>query len=121
MYVISDKSIFFWIINTQIKIKAIDTSYEIVCATPRRAPSNEYLEFEHHPARNVEYTFILDTHRKYRIPKFMYIEGLECGKIAHNIKHKIKLIIGANVNSNVLARVGYVCSFKKSLIASAKG
>lgn len=51
----------------------------------------------------------------------MYIEGLECGKIAHSIKHKIKLIIGANVNSNVLARVGYVCSFKKSLIASANG
>jgi hypothetical protein len=46
------------------RISVILTSYEIVCATPRSAPSKAYLEFEHHPAMNVAYTCILETHRK---------------------------------------------------------
>lgn len=58
--------------SNEIKISAILTSYEIVCATPRSLPSRAYFEFEHHPAMNVGYTFILDTHRKYRIPKGIY-------------------------------------------------
>lgn len=33
-----------------IIIRDIVTSYEIVCATLRIAPSREYLEFEDHPA-----------------------------------------------------------------------
>lgn len=57
-----------WIIKIAIKIRAMDTSYEIVWAIPRRAPSKAYFEFEHHPARKVAYTFILDTHRKYKAP-----------------------------------------------------
>lgn len=55
-------------IRALIKISVILTSYEIVCATPRKAPSNAYFELEHQPATNVAYTFILDTHRKNRIP-----------------------------------------------------
>lgn len=50
------------------RINVILTSYEIVCATPRSAPRSAYLEFEHHPAMNVAYTCILETHRKYRTP-----------------------------------------------------
>lgn len=65
---ITDISIFLCRIRALIKISDIDTSYEIVWATPRRAPRRAYFEFEHHPARNVEYTFILDTHKKYKIP-----------------------------------------------------
>jgi hypothetical protein len=53
----------------------MDTSYEMVCAIPRRAPRSAYLELEHHPDRKVVYTFILDTHRKYRIPKFINRDG----------------------------------------------
>jgi len=45
-------------------IKAMDTSYEIVWEIPRSAPRSAYFELEHHPAINVVYTFILDTHRK---------------------------------------------------------
>lgn len=45
-------------------ISAIDTSYEMVCATPRKAPSKAYFELEHQPDINVAYTFILDTHKK---------------------------------------------------------
>lgn len=76
---INEMSIFLWIISAQIRINDIDTSYEIVWATPRRAPSRAYLELEHQPARNVAYTFILDTHKKYRIPNLKYIAVFECG------------------------------------------
>jgi len=76
---IKDISIILWIINVEIKINDIDTSYEIVWATPRRAPNRAYFEFEHHPARKVEYTFILDTHRKYKMPNDKYIDVFECG------------------------------------------
>lgn len=58
-------------IRAHIRIKDILTSYEIVCATPRSAPSRAYLELEHHPAMNVAYTFILDTQRKYSTPKII--------------------------------------------------
>jgi hypothetical protein len=61
---IIDMSMWWWIIKADRRINDIDTSYEIVCATLRRAPSNAYFEFEHHPAINVVYTFILETHRK---------------------------------------------------------
>lgn len=54
------------IINTSALsiIRDILTSYEIVCATPRKAPNSAYFEFDLHPAINVAYTFILETHRK---------------------------------------------------------
>jgi hypothetical protein len=68
LFVIIDQSIFPKMIRHVIKIIAILTSYEIVCATLRNLPNSAYLEFEHHPAINVGYTFILDTHRKYKIP-----------------------------------------------------
>jgi hypothetical protein len=60
-------------------INAIETSYEIVCATLRSAPSKAYFELAPHPDTNVTYTFTLDTHKKYRIPKEIYIDGVECG------------------------------------------
>lgn len=60
-----------------IKIRDIDTSYEMVCATPRNAPNRAYFEFEHHPARNVQYTFILDTHKKYNTPNDKNRAGFE--------------------------------------------
>jgi hypothetical protein len=39
--------------SVEIRISDILTSYEMVWATPRSAPSRAYLEFEHHPAINV--------------------------------------------------------------------
>jgi hypothetical protein len=50
------------------KIKIMLTSYEIVCATPRRAPRRAYLEFEAHPALRVVYTFRLETVIKNNTP-----------------------------------------------------
>jgi len=71
------KSIDLCRINTDSTINAIDTSYEMVWAIPRRAPNSAYLELEHHPAINVVYTFILETQRKYKIPYIKYTDGLE--------------------------------------------
>lgn len=71
---IYDMSIVCRIASALNIISAIDTSYEIVCATPRSAPRRAYLELEHHPDINVAYTFILDTHKKYRIPNEMNID-----------------------------------------------
>lgn len=62
-----------------IKISDIETSYEIVCAILRSDPRREYLEFDDHPAINVEYTFSLDTHRKYKMPNIMITTGIWCG------------------------------------------
>lgn len=72
-------SIFLWMSKALIRIRDMETSYEIVCATPRKAPSSAYFELEDQPARKVQYTFILDTHKKYRIPNVKKIAGLECG------------------------------------------
>lgn len=46
-----------------IKIKAILTSYEIVCAILRKAPSKENLALDDHPAAIIAYTVSLDTHK----------------------------------------------------------
>jgi len=108
-------------INTERRMRDIDTSYEIVCATPRNAPSKAYLEFEHHPAIKVVYTFILDTHKKYKAPYIRKDDGLEWGNKIHNIRAKIRPRIGANIYGDIFAGVGVVCSFVNSLIASAKG
>lgn len=40
-------------VNAHNKINVIDTSYEIVWATPRKAPKRAYFEFAHQPEINV--------------------------------------------------------------------
>jgi len=107
--------------NAEIRISAIVTSYEIVCATPRSLPSNAYLEFEHHPAMNVGYTFILDTHKKYRMPKGINIAWKLCGYNIHIIIASANLIAGAAMNRILFDIVGFACSLTNSLMASANG
>lgn len=57
--------------------KAILTSYEIVWAMLRSAPSKEYFLLEAQPENSVVYTFILDRERKSMIPHFIISEALE--------------------------------------------
>jgi len=66
-------------VKAHSRINVIDTSYEIVCATPRKAPKSAYFEFAHHPEIKVTYTFSLDTHRKYSTPNDRKIAGLLWG------------------------------------------
>ena len=56
------------IIN-EIKMRAMDTSYEIVWAIARKAPSRAYLEFDNHPAPKVGYTDMLEIARKESVLK----------------------------------------------------
>jgi len=55
------------------KIRAIVTSYEIVCAILRSAPRSAYFELAHHPEMKVVYTFMLEIHKKYRMPNVINI------------------------------------------------
>jgi hypothetical protein len=57
----------FMIRREDKRIRVIDTSYEIVWATLRRAPSREYFELDDHPAPRRVYTFNLDNARNIRI------------------------------------------------------
>lgn len=77
------------------RIKAILTSYEMVWATPRRAPSKEYLELDAQPAEKVEYTLRLDTHKKKKTENMKGVVGFEVGKIDHRVRAKIRLRVGA--------------------------
>lgn len=55
-------------IRGAIRISAILTSYEMVCAALRKAPRSAYLELDAHPAIRVVYTLNLEIHRNKRIP-----------------------------------------------------
>lgn len=70
---------------------------------------------------NVGYTFILDTHKKYKIPNCIYIDWKLCGYNIHIIIAKIKLKVGAAINNIEFDIVGLACSFTNNLIASANG
>lgn len=79
------------------------------------------MEFEHQPAINVVYTFILDTHKKNSTPYIKNADGFECGNSVHNINAKINPKIGANMYGERFAGVGFVCSLVNNLMASANG
>ena len=78
-----------------IKIKAILTSYEIVWATLRRAPSSEYLEFEVHPAPKVVYTLSLEMAKKKIILKEKNLVADGDGVIVHNMRARLRFNRGA--------------------------
>ena len=100
---------------------AILTSYEIVCAILRNAPNNAYLLLEAQPLNKIEYTFILETHRKITTPHLKNKGEHECGYKFHRISAKNNPIIGAPIKAIEFAIVGLFSSFENSLIASANG
>lgn len=57
------------------RIIASVTSYEIVCATARKAPMRAYFELEAQPDQRTEYTAKLDIANMKRTPKFMLMRG----------------------------------------------
>lgn len=61
--------------STDSKMIASVTSYEIVCATARRAPISAYFELEAHPDHRIEYTARLDIASMNRTPRFMLMRG----------------------------------------------
>ncbi|GGE93164.1 hypothetical protein GCM10008020_42670 [Massilia psychrophila] len=51
------------------------TSYEIVCATARKAPINAYFEFDAQPDPRIEYTARLEMAIINKIPRFRSSTG----------------------------------------------
>ena len=105
----------------QRRIRAKVTSYEIVCATARRAPIRAYLEFEAQPEPRIEYTVRLESARTNITPRFISDKEMGMGIGVQIIIARDRAIIGANRN-NVWDEVdGRIGSLVKSLTPSAIG
>ena len=102
-------------------VRAILTSYEIVCAILRNAPKSEYLLFEAHPEKRVVYTFMLDKARNIRIPHFIGVGLDKWGYKVQIISAKNKANIGAIMKGIKFAAVGMLSSFVNNFSASAMG
>lgn len=107
--------------KTDNKIIAIVTSYEIVWATARNAPSREYLELEAHPDHKIEYTDRLDVAKINRMPRLRLINGCGIGRGIHRLNANVRDKVGAIINSEIDVVKGRIGSFINSFIASANG
>ena len=76
------------------------TSYEIVCATARKAPIKAYFEFEAHPDPRIEYTARLDRASKNSTPRLRLVTGCGIGMGAQRVKASVKARTGAARNKN---------------------
>ena len=107
--------------RTESRIIASVTSYEMVCATARRAPIRAYFEFEAHPDQRIEQTARLDMSSMNRTPKFMLISGYGMGSGIHMVRARVRARIGAMINMDVDDVSGCSGSLMNSLRASAMG
>lgn len=107
--------------STDSRMIAIVTSYEIVCATARRAPNIEYLELEAHPDHRMEYTERLDVARINRTLKFRFTRGWGIGRGIHKLRARVRDKVGAIINRVVEVARGRRGSLINSFIASANG
>lgn len=104
-----------------IKIKPNVISYEMVCATARRAPIREYFEFEDHPDHRTVYTVALDTAIRNKSPKFMLISGSGIGRGVQINSARVKASVGAAINMVGDDWAGASGSLIKSFSPSAIG
>lgn len=74
------------------------TSYEMVWATARRAPTRAYLEFEAQPEPRIEYTAKLERARINRMPRFKLVIGCGMGMGAHKVRANVRARMGARRN-----------------------
>jgi len=107
--------------STERRIIANVTSYEIVCATARRAPIKAYLELEAHPDHKIAYTAKLEVAKINRTPIFMLIRGMGMGKGIHMVNASVRARVGAIINSIIDDVKGFRGSLMNSFIASANG
>lgn len=102
-------------------IMARVTSYEIVCATARRAPIRAYLEFEAHPDHMIVYTAKLDNASINSTLRFMLISGYGIGSGIHIVRARVSAMVGAIINNMKEDVSGCRGSLVKSFTASAIG
>lgn len=97
------------------------TSYEMVCATARRAPIRAYLEFEAQPEPKIEYTAKLEIVKINKILRFKDASacGIERGN--HRVSARIRANAGAERNMSGEEEEGRTGSLINSLMPSATG
>src|SRR5688572_4383717 len=110
--------------NSTVPMSAspMKTSYEIIWAAPRMAPSKEYLLLEAQPPSMMLYAPMDDIDRKKRMPMFRsatMIPGAK-GTITKLKKTDTITIAGAMTNTTLSANGGIQSSLKKSFMVSAK-
>lgn len=107
--------------KTDSRMIARVTSYEMVCATARRAPIRAYLEFEAQPDHKMEYTARLDMASMNRTPRLRLISGCGMGRGVHIVRARVRAKTGAIINIEIDDVRGRRGSLVNSLTASAIG
>lgn len=103
------------------RIMARVTSYEIVCATARKAPIRAYFEFEAHPDHRMEYTDSPERARMNRRPRLRSIRVWGIGRGVQIVRARVRARMGAMINMEIEDVCGRNGSFVNSLTASAIG
>lgn len=103
------------------RIMASVTSYEIVCATARRAPIRAYFEFDAHPDHKIGYTDSPDRVRMNSTPRFKSMRAWGIGRGTQIVRAKVRAMMGAVMNIRVDDVAGREGSFVNSFTASATG
>lgn len=107
--------------STERRMIANVTSYEMVCATARRAPIKAYLELDAHPDHRIAYTARLDVAKINSTPMFMLMRGIGMGRGIHMVKASVRARVGAIINNIIDDVRGFIGSLMNSFIASANG
>lgn len=97
------------------------TSYEMICATARMAPIRGYFEFDDQPDHRIVYVNIPDMAIMNSRPRFIFASGVGIGIGAQVVSARVNAMIGERVNRIGDESVGFVGSFRISLIPSAIG
>src|SRR5690606_21240227 len=109
--------------NTVMNTKPMANSYDTICAAPRNAPSNAYLELDAQPATMTPYTpsdVIAITYNKPAFTLARTISGPK-GMTAQAANAGIRVTTGASTNKTLLDLAGMITSLVRSLNTSAKG
>lgn len=109
------------IVAMDIMINPSVTSYEMICATARMAPISGYFEFDDQPDHRIVYVNMPDMAMMNSRARFMLVSGNGMGIGAQVVNAKVNAMIGERVNRIGEESVGFVGSFRMSLIPSAIG
>lgn len=97
------------------------TSYEMVCATARRAPIKAYFELEAHPDHRIEYTARLDKASINSIPRFRSVKENGRGRGVQIVSAKSRAKIGVAMKRDGDDVDGRIGSLINSFTPSAMG
>lgn len=97
------------------------TSYEMVWATARRAPTSAYLELDAHPEPKIEYTARLDSASTNKMLRLRSATGWGSGIGVQRAKEMVSASMGVTRNRSGDEDEGRTGSLMNSLTPSAMG